>query len=296
CSLPASAAITLSAVAARTSGVAPLAVFFDATASTALATTRPFHELEYRWDFGDPGSGTWANGSRAGTSSRNFASGPVAAHVFETPGTYTVCVSASDGTNIVGQSITVTVTDPDVVFAGANTICFSTSNTFTSAPCTAPGTVKFTTSDLPTALAQAAPGKRLLFRRGETWTAGSNGAITKNGPGIVGAFGVGAKPIFRATADVDLVHLSNLGVTIADWRIVDIELNGNANTQSAGVTVAGSGGNANQVTLLRLAIHDVNYGIRFADDLAPYNQTAIVDSTISNLIGVNPPSLPYGIY
>ena len=75
------------AVPTRFSGVAPLAVFFDATATTATATTRPFHDLEYRWAFSEtvgPGIGTWTTGSRANVSSRNSATGPVAAHVFET--------------------------------------------------------------------------------------------------------------------------------------------------------------------------------------------------------------------
>lgn len=97
-------AIGLTFAASRLSGVAPLAVFFDATATTATATTRPFHDIEYKWNFGDPAGSpvngtTWTNGSRAGASSRNAATGPVAAHVFETPGTYTVALTAFDGTN-----------------------------------------------------------------------------------------------------------------------------------------------------------------------------------------------------
>ncbi|MEK7706276.1 MAG: MopE-related protein, partial [Myxococcota bacterium] len=93
--------LSVSLVAARTSGVAPLAVFFDASGTTDTAvTSRPFHELEYRWDFGDPAGGaTWAYGARPGSSSKNVALGPVAAHVFESPGTYTVALSVFDGSN-----------------------------------------------------------------------------------------------------------------------------------------------------------------------------------------------------
>src|SRR5512145_1297788 len=80
----------ISLVPSRTSGVAPLAVFFDATGTTRSSTFRPFHDVEYRWDFGDPVSGNWqpTDGSRTGRS-RNSATGPVAAHVFGAPGTYT---------------------------------------------------------------------------------------------------------------------------------------------------------------------------------------------------------------
>jgi hypothetical protein len=73
----ATGAITLSSVASRFAGVAPLAVFFDASATTTIpATPRPFHDLGYGWSFGDagPSAGTWGIGSRpAGpsASSRN---------------------------------------------------------------------------------------------------------------------------------------------------------------------------------------------------------------------------------
>src|SRR5688500_14792000 len=66
--------ITGSLVASRTSGVAPLAVFFDASGTTSTDTSRPFHDLEYRWGFDDPSSGTWTSSG----ASRNSARGPVA--------------------------------------------------------------------------------------------------------------------------------------------------------------------------------------------------------------------------
>src|SRR5688572_23082825 len=89
--------IAPSLVPSRASGVAPLYVFFDATATTAAATSRPFHELEYRWEFGDAASGSWASTPGMPNLSRNAATGPVAAHVFETPGTYTVNLTVLDG-------------------------------------------------------------------------------------------------------------------------------------------------------------------------------------------------------
>ncbi|MCR4305088.1 MAG: PKD domain-containing protein, partial [Gallionella sp.] len=120
----------LSLVPARTSGVAPLAVFFDASATTDTGvTTRPFHDLEYTWSFDDPGSGTWANGAQPGVSSKNSATGPVAAHVFETPGAYTVTLTAFDGANSATTNTTITVQDPDAVFAGTNTVCVGATTT-----------------------------------------------------------------------------------------------------------------------------------------------------------------------
>ena len=83
----------------RTSGVAPLAVLFDATATTDSSFDREFHTLQYEWDFGDPGSGIWPISGK----SRNGAVGGVAGHLFTEGGSYTVTLTV---TNPAGQSIT----------------------------------------------------------------------------------------------------------------------------------------------------------------------------------------------
>src|SRR5687768_12167030 len=86
---PAGSSVTVVMTPSRVSGVAPLAVFFDSTGTVAVAgslpTGRPFHDLSYCWDFGDPGSGAF---SLTDNGSKNEARGPVAGHVFQTPGTY----------------------------------------------------------------------------------------------------------------------------------------------------------------------------------------------------------------
>lgn len=70
-------------VASHLSGVAPLAVFFDATATRAATTSGPFHELDYQWNFGDLASGSWNRTPQMPSLGRNSATGPLAAHVFE---------------------------------------------------------------------------------------------------------------------------------------------------------------------------------------------------------------------
>ncbi len=50
------AAPTISATCSRTSGAAPFGVVCDASATTSADTTKPFHDLYYEWNFGDPGS------------------------------------------------------------------------------------------------------------------------------------------------------------------------------------------------------------------------------------------------
>ncbi|RLD03823.1 MAG: hypothetical protein DRI65_12075, partial [Chloroflexota bacterium] len=159
----ATAAITPRIDASRVSGVAPLSVFFDASDTTSTATGKPFHEVHYAWDFGDTNAGNWQYGN-LGRKDKNLASGPIAAHVFETPGTYTVRLTTKglDGVT-VSKSISVTVQNPDSVFSGNNTICFSSTGNYTSCP---GGAQHITTSSFQNAMDYATAGKRLLFRRG----------------------------------------------------------------------------------------------------------------------------------
>jgi len=311
----AAGAITLPSmnnVPSRFTGVAPLAVFFDATGTTATTTTRPFHDLEYRWDYGDvagsPVSGTtWSTGSRPGSSSRNTATGPVAAHVFERPGTYIVKLAVVDGTNTVSNScVQIAVQDPDVVFAGTNTICFSTSGTFTpGAPCPV-GATQVRTSDLKTAMAYAATNKRLLFRRGETWTsAAAQASVTATGPGIVGAYGSGALPKFQPTVNTGeavIYFSSSTTPNFSDWRLMDFEIDGSLLTPASNTTAGiASFGGAKQITMLRLNIHDVHGG-GFSTPLLDvwnndansarhghtiFDQMAIVDSSLTHSVGGN---------
>ena len=204
--------ITISVSPNRTSGVAPLAVHFDATGTTDPGTEDPFRDLEYRWNFDDTASGaTWDYGARAGVSSRNEATGGVAAHVFETPGTYTVTLDVVGESGTESTDVTITVTDPDTVFSGTNTRCISRTGNFTGCPA---GAQQVTTTDIAVATSHIASGRRILFRKGETWTDGIfMGGI--NGPGIIGSYGTGASPIFTG------LNIGSSGVS--DWRVMDID-------------------------------------------------------------------------
>lgn len=240
------AAINTQIDASRVSGVAPLTVFFDATATTSTATEKPFHELRYAWEFGDPDAGIWQYGN-LDNNNKNQATGPVAAHVFETPGTYTVKLTTQELDGEPGNgSLTINVQNPNSIFPGKKTVCFSSTGNFTGCP---EGAREVTTDKFQKAMAHVRAGKRLLFRRGETWNANGGGVINNDGPGLIGAFGSGNRPIIHNTSSEDLIQLSKgRGGHTNDWRIMDLDLT-SANPEAEMVRADNS---ASNLLLLRL--------------------------------------------
>lgn len=302
----ATGAITLpdmTTVPARFTGVAPLAVFFDATGTTATATTRPFHELEYRWAFGEtasPGTDPWPYGSRKGVSSRNAALGPVAAHVFETPGTYTVNLSVTDGTNTVSNGcVQIAVQDPGLVYAGTNTVCVSGTATPVAGVAGCPaGAAVFQNADFANSLATyLATGKRVLFNTGETFTVAATASLAKNGPWTIGSYGGGkARLIFTGVPGAfgtPMIRTANTGATLSDGRIMDLEFDGQSNNAVEGIT---AGGGFDQLTMLRLHMHDLGFMIQATAESfgnmntafnTPYHiwdQTALVDTEVDHIV------------
>jgi len=155
---------------------------FDATASSVGASgTHPFHDLSYEFNFGDNAAGNW---TISGQPKNTQAGGPLAAYVFERPGTYTVTVRAQAPNGQFSQTSTqVTVTDPAVHYAGTRTVCVSTSANYAGCPA---GAAQQTA--LPTPLS----GKRVLLRRGESFPAVQ---VRNTDDDVqVAAFGTGAKP------------------------------------------------------------------------------------------------------
>jgi len=299
--------ITLSKTESRVTGVAPLAVFFDAKGTTATTTTKPFHDLEFQWDFGDtnqasaPGGLTWAKGSRAGVSKRNEATGPVAAHVYETPGTYIVNLTIVNGTGadtVSNSCVQIAVTDPNTVFAGTNTVCVAATTMPVAGVggCPAGAAVAMQSNFATVVSTLATTGKRVLLKRGDVFTTATNGIIGGTGPGILGAYGSGSDPIIRATAAPSVGMLMPSASNTpgrSDWRIMDLEFDGNG---VANVIAIRPSGGINQLTILRVYAHDVtNAFFLNAFDLNAANvgfpghtlwdQVAIVDSRTNNITG-----------
>lgn len=176
-----------SLVASRTIGTAPLFVHFDATATTSKNVPDPFRQVLYTFDYGDSAAGNWVTTGKA----RGLkAGGPIGAFVFERPGTYTVRMVANDGRHSDERRITITVLDPDVVYAGEATVCIATDSSTGWGPAGA-------------AYVNAIPdkstwnGKRLIFKRGQDFSASSDVVITRGAANfqLCASSGAGAKPI-----------------------------------------------------------------------------------------------------
>lgn len=176
---PSSELIVAALTATRLEGPAPLAVLFDATGTTATGVDLPFHNLQYAFDFGDDRGASWATSNRP----KNTQTGaPLAAHVFDNPGTYTVRLLVTGVDDEEEEvSVRVVVTDPASAFA--TTVCVSPSSNFTGCPS---GATQATSLPSPYA------GKRVLLHRGEQF--GSINLQRTDDNVLVSTYGTGAKP------------------------------------------------------------------------------------------------------
>lgn len=274
----------------RTSGVAPLSVFFDAEGTTRANSAYAFHDIHYYWDFGDRQSGIWSVTGR----SKNRSFGPVASHVFETPGTYTVTLSVvgpQDSFDVgVGETVDIVVDDPDQVFSGDRTVCFSSNSNFEGCPS---GATTVTTENLSELQSHIASGRRLLLRRNDSWSISNGFTINVPGPGTIGTFSEGNAPRITINSQDSVFILSGQEPNCEDWRIMDLDIRG-TNDQARGVDLEGT---ANNVLALRLNIKDVSYGFIADSSTLNYHNAngypghdyhdgfAIVDCRVSHMVG-----------
>lgn len=214
-----------------TSGLAPFGLVFDGAQTTCTdPTVRTFHDLTYLIDFGDGTSATYTSGEFAGLTKNRDQGAPVFAHVYETPGSYVAKMWALDNGTLYGpSSFPVTVTDPDVFFAGAATIAVSDNGDFSWAPA---GHTPIAQSDVYLALSNAAvtSNKRVMLRPGGSYTcsASSNKSNLKN---FVFASATTTKAVITATANnVTVLSAFSGGGNPANngnnWRVHDIDFRG----------------------------------------------------------------------
>lgn len=283
CGFASDSSITPTFVASRLTGVAPLAVFFDATQTVANSTSKPFHELIYSWNFGEilaSGIANWGAGSNT-SAIKNVASGPMASHVFETPGTYTVCMSVSNGIKTVAAKTTITVTDPNLVFSGTNTICVSSSSLPVPgvADCPVGAAVALQTEWATIINSYKGTNKRILLKGGDTFLVSTNPSnIANPGPTQVSSYGSGRAKI-QNNNFVGQYFLWQDGA-VSDFRIINLEIDGMG--QSPRLMAVINGGISN-LLFLNNFIHHIGEGIKV--DQSTADGIFIVGNTIQDVIG-----------
>jgi len=233
----------------RTSGVAPLSVHFTAGFNASSATDRGFHNYEYAWNFGDPTSGNWGTNGR----SKNLAKGPVAAHVYENPGTYTATLAIRDATGVVDtDSFSITVTDPDVVYSGTNTTCISdtANNNFTGCPA---GATRVSTDDISRITNYIGSGRRVLLHRGSSWTSSGVNMPSNAGPVTISAYGAGINQdefgIYSNAPKITLTSGNFIDLSRKqNWRISDLSFIGSGGSGG----IFGGAINVQRILIMRL--------------------------------------------
>lgn len=251
--------------ASVTTGVAPLSVFFDSTDTTSTQTAAAWRDCLFGVDSGDTASGNFTYGTRAGQSKRKGLGGPTWGHVYETPGTYTATQYVFDGVGYSRRTQTIVVQDPDVVFSGTNTICCSTSGTFTGAPS---GSNNQTVANLAAALAFLASGKRVLLQSADTWSiAAATSLSSTKDQFVLGSFGAG-RALISLTAGVALIRIA--ASTVSRFQVIGIDVNGNSN--AASYVVLGN----TALTATGVHLHDV-----YAYDISSLYTTAGTHLTVN---------------
>lgn len=197
--------ITVVLQASRTSGPAPLSVHFHAVSTTHDTTSiDTWRELGYSFDFGSTFTDTW---TYSGESTRYQRGAPIAVCVFETPGTYIVKCKARDSeSNTDQEEITITVTDPDTVYSGTNTVCISTDTDMTGAPS---GAQQLTNR---TSWPTFSSNKRYLLRAGKDYQSFGSLNTSQLKDFQFGPFGSGADPILNSIN----VQSSTAGAIVTD--------------------------------------------------------------------------------
>lgn len=287
-------------IPSRTTGASPLAVFFDASAATGPTAT-PFKDTDCSWNFGDSSAGNWSYGFSTSLP-KNGAKSLLAAHIYETSvtKTYTWSVLCLDQNGATAtRSGSIVVTSADAQWPTTQTICFTTGSQTTGGP--AGATYVTGVTDLATSIAAniGSGNVRLLAKRGDTFLSSTAIQINQQGPGMLSAYGTGPPPKIRPTVNTDeqVIYFSSATLTsFADWRFVDLEIDGSlispASNTTGGIADFGS---AKQVTLLRLNIHDVHGGGWSVDLLDFWNLGTHPGQTIFDQMFVQDSTFSHGV-
>ena len=244
--------VVASVNASRVSGIAPLSVFFDATGSTGLANNCFFNnnatymDATFSWNFGDSGSGEY-----------NKANGFLAAHVFESPGTYTVNLDVYDADgDHDNEQITITVSD----FTG-NTYYVSSNSSYASDSNDGSIAHPFLTPKYALTGSHMQPNTRILFKQGDTFNTSFFYVWDYDGPVIIGSYyddgtASGYPSSSTDNPEIHSIEENNGWATFSlytnDWRVMDLEVTSGGTSYNIGTRYpAGIGFSANSCNNLK---------------------------------------------
>ncbi len=241
-----------------TSITAPASVFCSMgnayiPGSTTTLVPQPangdYSSFQYSWDFGDPGSGTWSTNGL----SKNTATGFTAAHIYETPGTYTITGMVTDNagvSTVFTQIITV------AAFSGT-TYYISSSGGSDANDGLSPATAWQTVGK---AFANMATNRRFLFNRGDSFSTPGDHNVDPPGPGFIGAYGSGNQPLINITG-------TNGGVRFRtnDWVIADLEFSGLGVADQGSAILFEGTKQISRILIQRLTVHDFRVDIGWTD-------------------------------
>lgn len=268
-------------------GVAPMPLFFDATASTSNDTTiNTFHDLHYQWNFGDFYSGVWNTVPK----SKNRASAPLTAHVFDSIGLHVIELEIFKNTEYtVLKPLTIKVQNPNDFYAGEKTICFSTTGNFADVPYQAK---KVTIKDLSDVEPYLADSVRILFRRGDTILTNAGLDLSSYQHLTIGAYGHRLKintfgissnaPIILMEGNTPLFIFSHADTISRSHHIKITELNlFNINPNNTSSAIVANGSTHNNL-MYRLKISGFAPAIFYLKEQANFQEIFITDCMIRN--------------
>jgi hypothetical protein len=203
--------------------------------------------VDYAWDFGDPKSGAWPHSGR----SRNEAYGAVAAHVYQTPGVYTVTLKVTDKSGkrkVFGQKIQVLPLEGPAFFVSSSS---GNDQADGKTPATAWRSLERARQGLEKA-------RRLYLKRGDSFTLSGPPLSLGAGetPGHLGAYGMGEAPLIRVEGKE-----GGVGVFGDDWRITDLRFVGPGETDTNGAVFFNVQKPIKHTLLQRLVVKDFRVGL-----------------------------------
>ena len=177
-------------------GPAPLVVFFDAVGTrSANANTNTFRDFGYHFDFGydSANAAIIGNWTFSGKPKANQIGGPMAAHMYEIPGTYRASVRAQNPQGeYQDKYVTIVVQDANTIYSETKTILVS-NNASTDAAYPSAAVWNVTASGAVTFQSD----RRYLFKAGQDFRAYTHSLTSNVSRFQIGSFGSGEKPLIK---------------------------------------------------------------------------------------------------